>query len=397
MNKQQHWTWMDWLLFSLRCSWYVTGLTYYYVYQERLGQLSYLEFAGFVSLGLVVPLWFWRPGYSNPTRYAVAELVVSGGFSVYINMILGIHLNTSTILMPILMIGYLLTKRMALWAIPAFVILLPASRYGTMDSEFQFYLQYVDVLLFFGIGVGFNLMTRSQRRYKALLAENMQQVELIRQQNQALEQYAAQVEQLTLVQERNRMARDLHDSIGHHFTSVTVGLDAISYMIESQPKLAAEKVRRLADIARDGLDEVRRTIHQIAPAEEHRTLVRQLEELVLDFQAHTGTEMLLTVEGIEPYLLSHKKLAFVRCLQEGMTNAKRHGQADRMEVRLLFSETTIQLDMMNDGKTMENTVPGFGLTAMKTRLEELGGAMGIRNLPHGGVVVTCTIPVEGKS
>ncbi|WML57931.1 sensor histidine kinase [Neobacillus sp. PS2-9] len=391
----KRWMWIDWLLFSLRCGWYATGLTYYYVYSERLGHLSYLEFAAFVSLGFFVPLVFWRPGYSNPTLYALTELILSGGFSIYINIILGINLSTSIILMPILMIGYLMTKRTAPWSIPLFVILLPANRYWTIDNLFSFYLQYIDVLLFFGIGLGFNLITKSQKRYKHLLSENMKQVELIQQQNKALEQYAAEVEKLALLEERNRMARDLHDSIGHHFTSVTVGLDAISYMIESHPKLAAEKLTSLAEVAREGLSEVRRTIHQIAPTEDNLPLTTQLEKLITDFGTHTNTKVGFFILGAEPTVSPRIKLTFVRCLQECMTNSKRHGEASSISATIHFSEKMMELKVTNNGKRMESDIWGFGLTAMKNRLEELNGTLRIENIVNEGVTVVCTLPLRG--
>lgn len=182
----QKWMWVDWLIFSFRCTWYGTGLMYYYVYNDSLEGLSYWEFGFFTLLGLVLPMIFWRPGYVNPTLYAISELILSGGFSIYINIILGINLSTSVILMPVLMIGYLLTKQTAIWTIPLFVILLPANRYWTIDSQFGFFLQYIDILLFFAIGLGFNLITKSQKRYKNLLIENMKQYEFIQQQNNIL-------------------------------------------------------------------------------------------------------------------------------------------------------------------------------------------------------------------
>lgn len=393
--ERNRWMWMDWLIFSLRCGWYGTGLTYYYVYRERLGELSYLEFALFVSIGFIVPLIFWRPGYSNPVLYGITELVVSWGFSIYINIILGINLSTSIILMPILMIGYLMTKKTAPWTIPLVVILLPANRYWTIDSSFNFFIQYIDVLLFFGIGLGFNLITKSQQRYKYLLAENTKQYELIQQQNKALEQYSAEVEKLALLKERNRMARDLHDSIGHHFTSVTVGLDAISFMIDSNPKLAVEKINRLADIAREGLAEVRRTIHQIAPAEDEVSVSCQIEKLVNEFGTHTNTDSKLEFIGSEPDLTPHVKITLIRCLQECMTNAKRHGEAGKIRVTVQFTGDRIQLVVFNNGKKMNTQKYGFGLNAMKNRLDELNGTLLIENEGEGGVTVICTIPLRG--
>lgn len=179
-----------------------------------------------------------------------------------------------------------------------------------IDNLFDFFLQYTDILLFFGIGLGFNLITQSQKRYKNLLTENMKQNKLIQQQNKTLEQYAAKVEKLALLEERNRMERDHHDSIGHYFTSVTVGLGAISYTIETNPKLAAEKVNKLAEISREGLTVVRRTIHQIAPAEDDLPLSIQLAQLTKEFGEHTSTDMNFNIEGKEPELASHLKIIF---------------------------------------------------------------------------------------
>ncbi len=386
--------WIDWLIFAVRCGWYGTGLTYYYVYMEKLGELSYLEFVMCVSLGFFVPLLFWRPNYTNPTLYAIAELLVSGTFSIYINVILDINLSTSIILMPVLMIGYLLTKKTAPWTIPIFVILLPANRFWTIESQFTFFLQYVDILLFFGIGLGFNLITKSQKRYKNLVQENRKQYEMIQSQNNALEQYAHQVEKYTLLEERNRMARDLHDSIGHYFTTITVGLDAISYMINSDPKLAGQKVNRLAEISREGLNEVRRTIHQIASSTADLPLTNQLETLLKEFEEHTDTKILFEKMGGEVDLNLQRKLSLVRFVQECLTNAKRHGGARFIKVTVQYTKESVELKVYNDGKKIETINFGFGLTSMKNRVEELNGELRIEN-KEDGVTIICTLPLGG--
>ncbi|TSI11039.1 sensor histidine kinase [Lysinibacillus sp. BW-2-10] len=396
MEHKKVWMWIDWLIFSLRCGWYGTGLIYYYVYRDKLGDLTYIEFALFASIGFFIPLIFWNPKYTNPTRYVVTELLISGGFSILINNILNINLSTSVILMTVLMSGYLLTKDMARWAIPFFIILLPANRYWTIGSMFSFFLQYVDVLLFFGIGLGFNVITKSQKRYKKLLYENMKQYELIQQQNKALEHYASQVEKYALLEERNRMARDLHDSIGHHFTSITMGLDAISYMIKVDSKMAEEKIANLADVAREGLTEVRRTIHQIASSDEETPLLKQLETVVSGFGEYTNTMSSFKSAGQEPIIPPHKKLAVIRFVQECLTNAKRHGNATLIKVEVHFKEEFMQIIVENNGKKIDNLQFGFGLSSMKNRLEELNGSLEIKIHDIEGVRVICTLPIGGK-
>lgn len=390
------WMWIDWLIFSLRCGWYATGLIYYYVYREKLGDLSFIEFAMFVSIGFLIPLLFWNPRYTNVNRYLFVELLVSGGFSIYVNNILEINLSTSIILLPILMSGYLITKETAWWAIPFFVVLLPANRFWTIDQNFGFALQYVDVLLFFGIGLGFNVITKSQKRYKQLLYENLKQYNLIQQQNKALEQHANQIEKYALLEERNRMARDLHDSIGHHFTSITTGLDAVAYMIKVNPKLAEEKIVNLAEFARAGLSEVRRTIHQIAPSNDELPLSKQLEIIVREFGEHTNTSSNFEISGLEPTLLPHIKLAILRFVQECLTNAKRHGHATKIKVQLVYKDESMKIQVDNNGERMENIQFGFGLSSMKNRLEELNGALQIQNNQTEGITVTCILPLRGK-
>ncbi|MBW9234690.1 hypothetical protein JQK62_21055, partial [Leptospira santarosai] len=78
-----------------------------------------------------------------------------------------------------------------------------------------------------------------------------------RRQNQLLEDYAKQIEKVTLLEERNRLARDLHDTVGHTYTSVIMGLDAASFLLKTSPEKAQGQVERLSDVMRKSLGEIR--------------------------------------------------------------------------------------------------------------------------------------------
>lgn len=395
MRVAWHWTRTDWFIFALRFSWYGTGLIYYYVEQEQLGQLSYQTFFLFTSLGFFLPLFFWRPHYFHVKHYLLTELVVTGAFSILVNNILGVYLSTSVILMPMLMVGYMMTRDTSKWTIPLFLIAIPLNRIWTMDHSFTFFIQYIDILLFFSIGIGFNRITASQKRFKQLLAANAQQLNKIEQQNKVLQHYANEIERLALTEERNRMASDLHDTIGHHFTSVAIGLDAATFMIDRQPELAKEKLATLSEVARTGLSEIRRTIHQIAPADEESLLTKQLEKLTLDFSTHTETPIDYEWSGTEYEAPPHIKHVFQRYLQECLTNAKRHGEATYIRVSLHFQPDHLSLSIYNNGKAMSSATPGFGLSNMKQRLQEIGGTFEIKQ--EDGVTIRCQIPIRRDS
>jgi signal transduction histidine kinase len=120
-----------------------------------------------------------------------------------------------------------------------------------------------------------------------------------RRQNQLLEEYAKQIEKITLLEERNRLAGDLHDTIGHTFTSVIMGLDATSFLIENSPMKAREHVERLSLVMRTSLGDIRTHIHQIASSNEKDELIHQLENIANDFSIHTKTRIEVNQIGLE--------------------------------------------------------------------------------------------------
>ncbi|MCP8969548.1 sensor histidine kinase [Ectobacillus ponti] len=391
MEHERPWLWVDWFLFGLRLCWLGSGLAYYGVRPEALGTLAYPLFLIIAFICCFIPVLFWRPGYRNRTMYLAVELLVTG--SCYLYMSIGLHLNRATvfILIPVLMAGYLLNKRNAVWTIPVFIVLLPLGNYFTAADMTTFLMQYIDIGIFFGFGFAFNFIITSQSKTEALLAENLQQYELIQKQNQALEQYARQIEQLTLLEERNRLARDLHDTIGHHFTSVIVGLDAAAYLVDIHPEKAKKRIETLAQVARGGLDEIRRSIHQIAP-DEDEPFLQQLEKLAQTFSQHTGTEVRIHTEGSAYDITQAGQLTLVRCLQEALTNAKRHGDATVVDVALSYQPDAFSMRLVNNGHTPELLQHGFGLNAMRQRLEALNGSLETVSTKEAGFVLTCTLP-----
>lgn len=394
MSNKTDWLWIDWFIFCIRLCWFLTGAVYYFVEESLIEEISYPIFLGMMALCFLVPQIFWRPDYTNRVIYHVTEFVLITSFSTYIHIYSEIDLGTSIILMSMLMVGYLATKKTAVWTIPIALIILPIIRYSSSKTLFSFLIQYVDIAIFFGIGISFNLMVLSQRRMKTLLEENKKQYELIHTQHKVLEQYTEQIEKVTLLRERNRLARELHDTIGHHFTSVTVGLDAVSFLIDVDTEKAKEKIQVLSRVSRDGLDEIRKNIHQIAPSEDDGTLSEQLHQIVKDFSSHTSTKVNFTLAGEEFPVTRQIRLTFIRCLQESLTNAKRHGNASEIVVSMRFSSHTLILEIENNGTTTSIVNPGFGLTAMRERLEEIHGKLEINTETDKGMRLTCTVPVR---
>ena len=100
------------------------------------------------------------------------------------------------------------------------------------------------------------------------------------------------------MEERNRVSQDLHDTVGHIFTSVITSLDALPYLIKANKEEAETSIIEISDLARKGLDDVRNTIHQLSPMEDHRPLSESFQSVIDDFRNHTGTKVDFTIEGV---------------------------------------------------------------------------------------------------
>ncbi|MCH1627538.1 sensor histidine kinase [Ferdinandcohnia quinoae] len=389
---KREWVWTDWFIFFLRLCWYITVLLNFIVENGTNMNSEDMRFIGILIVCYLVPHLFWRPGYLHTILYPLSEIILIGTALFYFNTIVEIELGSSLILMSLLMNGYLSTKQTAKWTYPIFIVLLPLPLLWSMDKV-TYFMQYTEIFIFLGFGASFHYVVQSQQRTTRMLEENRTQYRLIVEQNRVLQQYAKQVENVTLLQERNRVAGELHDTIGHHFTSVTVGLDAVSYLIDSDIEKAKEKINRLADVSRKGLDEIRRNIHQIAPSENEELLSILLKQIASDFQVHTNTVVTFHVNGNETSVSKNSKLVLIRCLQEALTNAKRHGDATEISIEYIIRSHELSLLIKNNGHPLGSYEPGFGLKTMKERIEDLHGKIEITSGESQGVTLKIALPI----
>lgn len=349
------------------------------------------------SLWIVLPLFFaafllpqWpgkRKADFGSTYYPVLELVFSGLFLVVGCYFLGEV--SSFLAYPALCAGIYSTpgkKRALLWAAFSILPFLAVLAVG-LD---HFGMGVIEGLFFYGIGIAIAKVLETERRANSLLEEN-------RRQNQLLEEYAKQIEKITLLEERNRLARDLHDTVGHTYTSVIMGLDAASYLIETSPAKAKEQVERLGDVMRQSLGEIRTHIHQIAPAGEPEELVARLKRVANQFTLHTKIHVDFEHKINSPAPRSTSvALTLTRCLQESLTNAVRHGGATMILVSLNEDSSMVTLTIKDNGKGMDEAGFGFGLSGMKERIDALNGELKIESGPGSGTKVICLLPTASN-
>ncbi|TWP53733.1 sensor histidine kinase [Lentzea tibetensis] len=190
--------------------------------------------------------------------------------------------------------------------------------------------------------------------------------------------------ELSATAERNRVARDIHDDLGHHLTAVVVLLEKASAFRSRDPEAADRAVTDAERSARRALDDVRRSVRALR-AERFR-LFPALRELVAD-QADVALDLTGDEEGFSATTLG----TLYRAAQEGVTNSRRHADARRITVTVDLSTSHARLVVGDDGRGYAEG-EGFGLLGMRERVQLAGGSVDIAGSPGEGTRLTVTIP-----
>lgn len=216
--------------------------------------------------------------------------------------------------------------------------------------------------------------------------------------NTHLREYASQVEGLAVLRERQRLARDVHDTIAHGFTSILMQLKLIRRLKVQDPEEAFALLEQVEAQVRDSLEEVRRSVHALRPLEIDETQgIGGLSRLVERFAAATGVSVDLVITGQPVGLPSAHELCLHRVAQEGLTNAFRHGHATQARLRLDFLPGLVRLAVEDDGQGAPGPVAGgLGIVGISERAAAIGGRVEAENASTGGFVLQVELPLGGS-
>jgi signal transduction histidine kinase len=234
----------------------------------------------------------------------------------------------------------------------------------------------------------------SQLHLAALDAAHQQ----LRQAHAELQEASALSMRYAALVERTRLAREMHDGLGHHLTSLIVQLQALEIMLAHDPERAAGEVRGLLEVARRAMAEVRGAVDEWR--EDERGLgLAALQGLVSQTAARSHLALTFQQEGCSTDWPVPVSAALYRIVQEGLTNIMRHAGATSATVRLEERDGRISLSVADDGRYTADTplARGFGLRGIEERSEALGGTCTLaQNAPHG-LLVRVVLPLDGRA
>jgi two-component system NarL family sensor kinase len=203
---------------------------------------------------------------------------------------------------------------------------------------------------------------------------------------------------LGAVEERNRLAREIHDTLAQGLTATALQLESADALLDAGSERAHEPLRRALSLTRSNLEEARRSVLDLrASPLEGRPLSEAINALVERWEAETGIAVRYrAVNGSRP-LPPSVEAALYRICQEALTNVARHAGAERAAVRLVATPDRVRLVVEDDGRGFDaSEVPEdrHGIVGMRERAEVLGGTLEVRSGPGEGTRIEATVPLE---
>jgi signal transduction histidine kinase len=254
--------------------------------------------------------------------------------------------------------------------------------------------------------VGFVTVARraqdQRERAETLLAELTTSQQELQAAHARLAAYAGDVEALSITRERNRLAREIHDTLGHSLTILAIKLETALHLQERGDPSVGEEISETLALSRRALADVRHSVAALRLEDPPRSLCDGLRLLVSEYAA-ACPDMDLSLDADPPPvdLTPEVQLALVRVAQEALTNVRKHSHATKTLVRLRFEGHAAYLTVLDNGvgqaASEPEQTPGFGLVGMRERLALLGGAVNAGPATGQGWRVEATIPLVAPS
>ena len=210
---------------------------------------------------------------------------------------------------------------------------------------------------------------------------------------------AEQQRHAAVLEERTRMARDIHDTLAQGFTGVIIQLDAaVEALRDEEPEGAAEHIRRARELARESLGEARRSMRALRPGIlEQASFSQALRSIIEKITVGTPVRSKFQVEGDPRQLTPEVENNLLHIGQEALTNALKHARASEFEARLSFDAEAVRLELRDNGVGFlanQTNGAGFGLIGMRERTDRIGGTLTIASEPGAGTTIIAVSPYE---
>ena len=303
---------------------------------------------------------------------------------LYILILTEFYLASKKIRVAALIFGIGVPVYLTAYALVALVL-----RYGNVDL-FLLLSQAAEAIVFLTAHfVAVNFLLEFYRQYLKLMTATRD----LDESNARLQKAYDELAEVTALEERQRIAKDIHDTAGHSITTVIMQTEAAKLIVEKDPQEAKKKIVAANLQAKHALEELRESVHLLSGSLGKPTLKTALLEIIAE--STDGTDVTIR-HSVDDVSVGDRKYRYLcNSLKEGISNGLRHGGATAFYFELKEVEGRIRFLLSDNGKGQEKeTVKGFGLTGMEKEAKEFGGEVTFYTEPDEGFEVMISLPIE---
>ena len=212
--------------------------------------------------------------------------------------------------------------------------------------------------------------------------------------NAELEKFAIESQKIAQTKERNRLAREIHDTLGHTLTGIIAGLDAALAILPASTDAARKQIEMIRDVARRGMTDVRRSVHELRPdVLEREDLLSAIQSSIAEITKTSNVDIIFNNSIEQLKFNEDEEDVIYRIIQESITNSIRHGRATKVTIDMKKEFSILSIMIHDNGCGSDDIKYGFGLTHMKERLDMLKGSLQVYSEKEGFTVVA-KIPIR---
>ncbi|OPA74061.1 histidine kinase [Paenibacillus selenitireducens] len=208
----------------------------------------------------------------------------------------------------------------------------------------------------------------------------------------SMRETSAALAEVSIYEERNRIAHEIHDIVGHTLTSTILQIEAGKRLLSKDITAGVQRLNEAQDLVRHSLNEIRGSVHMLKE-DKYADLSAMLNRLIQDTERNAGVVIHRMIHDVPELSIFHKKMIY-HALQEGLTNGIRHGRSKEFRFSLELVGSYVQFRLEDKGLGTDQITLGFGLKAMKERAEQLGGRFMIDSWANRGSLLGIDLPIR---
>ncbi len=233
-----------------------------------------------------------------------------------------------------------------------------------------------------------------------IMTQSADRRELIEQLEATRAELAAAERREGILQERARLAREIHDTLAQGFISIITHLEASEQNLADNMPQSRHHLTQAKEMARRGLSQARRVIQDLRPEVlEQSSLPEAITRVVQGWAQQSGIQAQATITGTHRHVHPEAETTLIRAVQEALANVQKHAQASSVQVTLSYMDDVLMLDVQDNGIGLASAPPpgkggGYGLTAMRQRVSQVGGSLAVESEPGEGTTVVIQVPIQ---